>query len=163
MIARNRSALLLALCVVALSACKETAAPAGDGLDDVFSRTDITVINDDGVEYTFDVYLALNYEQKQRGLMYVRDLPDKSGMLFVYDDAALHSMWMKNTYIPLDMIFAREDGSVSSVIHDTTPLSLVPQGATESVNYVLELNGGMARRLKIGSDSTIQVDALPSK
>ncbi len=56
--------------------------------------------------------------------MFVRELPEMTGMLFVYDDAGMRSMWMKNTYIPLDIVFARADGTVSSVIHNTEPLSL---------------------------------------
>ena len=69
-------------------------------------------------------------------------------------------MWMKNTYIPLDLVFARADGTVSSVIHDTQPLSLESQKSIEPVNYVLELNAGAARRLNIGRKSRLRVDAL---
>jgi uncharacterized membrane protein (UPF0127 family) len=87
--------------------------------------------------------------------MFVRDLPETSGMLFVYEEAGLHSMWMKNTYISLDMVFARADGSVSSVIHDTKPLSLDSQGSVEPVSFVLELNAGVARRLNIGKKSRL--------
>jgi len=76
-------------------------------------------------------------------------------MLFVYEENGRHAMWMKNTYIPLDMVFARADGTVSSVIHDTQPLSLTSQGSVEAVLYVLELNAGAARRLNIGRKSRI--------
>jgi hypothetical protein len=87
--------------------------------------------------------------------MFVRKMPSNVGMLFVYEDSAMHSMWMKNTYIPLDMVFARADGAVSSVIHDTQPLSLTSQGSIEPVTYVLELNAGTTRRLHIGRKSRI--------
>ena len=62
---------------------------------------------------------------------------------------------MKNTYIPLDMLFIRGDGSVASVIENTTPLSLESRRSEEPVNFVLELNAGMAARLDIGEQSRI--------
>lgn len=149
-----------------ITACKEAdekTAASGGQLADVFSSDTIVVINDDGDEQLFDVYMAVDYEQKKRGLMFVREMPDRRGMLFVYDETDYHSMWMKNTYISLDMIFARSDGSVSSVIHDTVPLSLTSQGSIEPVNYVLELNAGSARRLNIGPNSRIVWDGLISQ
>ena len=60
----------------------------------------------------------------RRGLMFVRNLPQKTGMLFVYEGEDIRSMWMKNTYLSLDIIYARADGTVTQVIHDTEPLSL---------------------------------------
>jgi len=124
-------------------------------LDGDFGRGTLTIESDDGVQHELDIYLAIKPDQQRRGLMFVRNMPESTGMLFVYDNNEMHSMWMKNTYIPLDMVFARADGTVSSVIHDTQPLSLTSQGSTEPVNYVLELNAGTARRLNIGQKSRI--------
>ena len=90
--------------------------------------------------------------------MFVRDLPPWSGMVFRYQQPAILSMWMKNTYIPLDILFARADGSVSSVQTDTEPLSLKPISAIEPVSYVLELNAGTAARLGIGQGSRLILD-----
>lgn len=87
--------------------------------------------------------------------MFVRKMPADRGMLFVYDVSDNHSMWMKNTYLSLDMIFARSDGTVSSVSHDTQPLSLATISSTEPVTFVLELNAGTARRLGISQKSRI--------
>jgi uncharacterized membrane protein (UPF0127 family) len=125
------------------------------GLDALFERAELEIVANDGASHTFQVYLAENHEQQTRGLMFVRNLPERTGMLFVYQEAARYSMWMKNTYIPLDIVFARGDGTVSSVIHDTQPLSLESLGAIEPVNYVLELNAGVARRLNIGAGSRL--------
>ena len=69
--------------------------------------------------------------------------------------ADIRSMWMRNTYIPLDMLFIRGDGTVSSVIENTTPLSLESRASVEPVNFVLELNAGMAARLELGTESRI--------
>ena len=130
--------------------------PSGvPSLDGDFGRGTLTIESDDGVQHELDIYLAINADQQRRGLMFVRSMPERTGMLFVYEDSEMHSMWMKNTYISLDMVFARADGTVSSVIHDTQPLSLTSQGSTEPVNFVLELNAGTARRLNIGRHSRI--------
>lgn len=155
----TRPALLLLLfAAVVCGGCKEqpdARAPQLAGLDEFFASDELVVINNDGEPLTFEIYLATTFEQQRRGLMFVRQLPEKAGMLFVYDDESLHSMWMKNTYIPLDIVFARRDGSVSSVIYNTEPLSLKSLGSTEPVSYVLELNAGVARRYKIGKGSRL--------
>jgi uncharacterized membrane protein (UPF0127 family) len=129
--------------------------PGIKGLEDAFERDQLVIITRDGARHSFDVYLALDYEQQRRGLMFVRELPEDTGMLFVYGEPGVRSMWMKNTYMSLDIVFAREDGTVSSVIRDAEPLSLQSLRATEPVSYVLELNAGVARRLGIGPGSQL--------
>jgi len=144
--------------LVVVSSCSPQPAPkppGAAGLEATFELDDLLIVANDGARQSFDIYLALDDEQKRRGLMFVRDLPERTGMLFVYEDAAVHSMWMKNTYISLDIVFARADGTVSSVIHDAEPLSPRSLGSTEPVTYVLELNAGVARRLKIGAGSQL--------
>jgi uncharacterized membrane protein (UPF0127 family) len=126
-------------------------------LDGVYEFSSLEVINDDGESLEFDVYLATDYEQRRRGLMFVREMPERTGMLFVYEQDDYLSMWMKNTYISLDMVFARSDGGVSSVITDTVPQTLDSNVAIEPVRYVLELNAGTTRRLGIGAQSRILV------
>ena len=106
-----------------------------------------------------EVYVATTSEQHRRGLMFVRDMPENVGMLFIYDQEAMLSMWMKNTYISLDMVFARADGTVANVIRDTVPQTLDSNASTELVLYVLELNGGgTTRRLGIGTNSRLLVE-----
>ena len=87
--------------------------------------------------------------------MFVRALPERSGMLFIYDENDIHTMWMKNTYISLDLVFIRGDGTVASIIRDAQPLSLQTLSSTEPVSYVLELNAGVTRRYNIGRGSRI--------
>ncbi len=150
--------LVIGIALACLPACRQQSAPRpmqGTGLDEAFERDKLVIVNDDGSSLDFDIYLALDRDQQRRGLMFVRKLPERTGMLFVYDRADLHSMWMKNTYISLDLVFARSDGTVSSVIHRTQPLTQTPHAAIEPVNYVLELNGGVARRYKIGKASRL--------
>ena len=127
---------------------------SGD-ISEAFTQDKLTIINDEGDRHEFDIYLALTPEQQRRGLMFVRQMPLNNGMLFVYESSELHSMWMKNTYISLDIVFARADGTVASVIRNTEPLSLRPLASKEPVKYVLELNAGAARRFKIGAGSRL--------
>ncbi len=157
---------LVATALLCLMSCRVPAdSPAdstesgGGSLDDAFDRGTLVIVADDGSEHVFDVYLATTAEQQRRGLMFVRKMPETTGMLFIYENSDFHSMWMKNTYLTLDMVFARADGSVSSVIHATQPLSLSSQQSVEPVNYVLELNAGTARRLAIGDKSHIRLES----
>lgn len=158
-----RALSLAAIAILAFNGCSapaETSASKDSSLDATFDSAALIIEADDGARHEFDVYLATEYEQQRRGLMFVRQMAANVGMLFIYEDSAIHSMWMKNTYIPLDLVFARADGTIASIIHDTQPLSLQSQGSTEPVNYVLELNAGTARRLNIGRNSRLILDTI---
>lgn len=135
---------------------------ADEGLESAFSSTSIVMQTSASGSacYHFDVYLALTPEQQRRGLMHVRRLPRFTGMLFVYRNDDIHSMWMKNTLIPLDILFIRSDGSVSSIAPMTEPLSLRSIASNEPVRYVLELNGGIAEGLGIDTDSVVYLPEL---
>jgi len=118
-------------------------------------QSDVLVIVARHACYRFDIYLAVNRQQQQRGLMFVRQLPEWTGMLFVYADENYRSMWMKNTYVPLDMVFARRDGSVTNIARNTVPLSERSVTSSEPAAFVLELNAGTTRRLSIDEDSSL--------
>ena len=156
-------ALLIATALL-LGACtpQATSEPGQPGpvpeLDGHFGYGEMTVVGDDGVSHEFRVYLATRPEQQRRGFMFVRELPHDVGMLFIYDGEAIRSMWMKNTYIPLDMVFARSDGTVTNVVTDTVPQTLDSHASTEPARYVLELNAGTARKLGIGKRSRLLWD-----
>lgn len=141
--------------VSACNAPAETKTTGMAGLDGAFEHDTLTIEADDGTRHQLDIYLALDFEQQRRGLMFVRSMPANTGMLFVYDQPDMRSMWMKNTYISLDLVFARSDGTIASVIYGAQPLSLTPRGSEEPVSFVLELNAGTARRLNIGRNSRI--------
>lgn len=130
-------------------------AVAEDSLDAAFTRDVLIIEASEHACYRFDIYLALDDAQKRRGLMHLRSLPATTGMLFVYDGRYYQSMWMKNTLISLDIVFAREDGRISSIAKDTEPLSLESIASTEPVKYVLELNAGTTERLSIDENSRL--------
>ena len=140
---------------VLLLLCIGVNAAADEALDEAFDRDVLIIEASKHACYRFDIWLALDRQQQLRGLMHVRDMPARSAMLFVYSNAEHHSMWMKNTYISLDIAFARSDGSISNIAANTEPLSLKSVSSTEAVNYVLELNAGTAQRLSIDENSRL--------
>jgi hypothetical protein len=110
--------------------------------------------------YRFDIYLALTREQQMRGLMFVRDLPQFTGMLFVYRDSGIRSIWMKNTFISLDILFVRANGTVESIFKNAEPQSLASMRSSEPVNSVLEVGAGVTKRLHIDTDSRLRLDLI---
>lgn len=145
--------------VLLLLVCSANAA-ADEALDTAFERDVLIIVADRHACHRFDVYLAVNRQQQVRGLMHVREMPRDTGMLFVYEDDEFHSMWMKNTYIPLDIAFAKSDGTIVNVARDTEPLSLTSIRSTEPVSYVLELNAGVTETLAIGPGSRLLWGAI---
>ena len=98
---------------------------------------------------TFLVELALTPEEQARGLMFRTQLPRKSGMLFVMAPPRLARFWMRNTMIPLDLIFIDRDGRVESIAADAVPYSERMLPSRDEVRGVLEINGGLAAELGI--------------
>ena len=107
--------------------------------------TPLTVKTSNG-EYTYQVELAVTNEQKTKGLMFRRQMPGDQGMLFEFGQPRMVLMWMKNTILPLDMIFMKTDGTIAHVAENTTPFSLDTISSQVPVSFVLELNAGEAAR-----------------
>jgi uncharacterized membrane protein (UPF0127 family) len=97
----------------------------------------------------FAVEMARTDEQKATGLMYRQELPDGQGMLFDFSPEQPISMWMKNTFVPLDMIFIRGDGSILRIAENTTPQSERIISSGGPARAVLEVIAGTARRYGI--------------
>src|SRR5690606_35709097 len=87
--------------------------------------------------------------QKAVGLMFRRSIPESTGMLFPYEEAHEVTMWMRNTYVPLDMVFIRADGVVHRIEARTEPFSERIIASQGPVTAVLELAGGAAERLEL--------------
>ena len=97
----------------------------------------------------FEVEIASDPDSQRRGLMYRRELAPNAGMLFDFHANAELSFWMKNTVLPLDMLFIRSDGTISTIAANTVPNSTTPIPSAEPVRAVLEINGGRAHDLGI--------------
>jgi len=99
--------------------------------------------------HRFKVEIADDEPERNRGLMHRRSLAADRGMLFIFPDERPVAFWMRNTLIPLDMIFIRKDGTIRSIAHRTTPLDETPVPSGGPVRAVLELAGGRARQLGV--------------
>ncbi len=113
-----------------------------------FARSELKIETRGGVQ-RFHVWIADSQPRRGQGLMFVKRLARGKGMLFVYSDAQSVSMWMKNTLIPLDMLFIAADGRITRIARDTQPLSLATISSLGAVTGVLEIGGGESERLGI--------------
>jgi uncharacterized membrane protein (UPF0127 family) len=147
--------LLRVVWILCLSFLLSGQSSEGDDLDSAFAKDTLVIAASEHACYVFDIYLALTRAQQARGLMHVRTMPQFTGMLFVYRQPRALSMWMKNTYIPLDILFIRADGSIANIETNTEPLSLESVSAIEPLNYALELNAGVTDHLRIDTDSRV--------
>ena len=108
----------------------------------------LEIITKAGVQ-VFSVELATTEEEKTTGLMYRKELPEGKGMLFDFSPAQEVSMWMKNTYVSLDMIFIRPDGRILRIAEETEPMSTKIISSRGSAKGVLEVIAGTARKFGI--------------
>lgn len=125
-----------------------TAAAAQDARPAKSQTEPLSIRSKDGT-HRFDVEVMRDDAGRQRGLMFRRTMAPNHGMLFDFERSEPVAMWMKNTYLPLDMLFIRSDGSIAHVAADTEPLSTAVIASSEPVLSVLELNAGTAAKLGI--------------
>ncbi|NVK13543.1 MAG: DUF192 domain-containing protein [Rhodobacteraceae bacterium] len=104
----------------------------------------------------FSVEIADDEQERAKGLMFRESMPRGAGMLFVYDRPQSAAFWMKNTLIPLDIIFLDENGLVTSVHENAVPGDLSPIPGGDEVFAVLEINGGLARRYGIAPGTQVR-------
>jgi uncharacterized protein len=142
-----RSGLFLLLSAFA-GGCQSAEAGRADQVAPAASTIPLR-IRSGNAAHLFKVELARTPAQQERGLMYRTSLAPDAGMLFLFDPPERAAFWMKNTYIPLDMLFIRTDGTIARIAANTVPLSLEPVDAGEPIGSVLEIAGGRAASLGI--------------
>jgi uncharacterized protein len=108
----------------------------------------LEIVTKNGVR-VFEVEMAVTEAEQAQGLMYRRELPDGKGMLFDLGEERPATFWMKNTYVSLDMIFIRADGTIASIAENTKPLSEARVYSNGPVRGVLEVVAGTAKRYGI--------------
>lgn len=131
----------------ALLALALAAPPAAAQLQS-FDRDQLVIESETG-PHRFDVELAVSPQQRAQGLMFREEMAADAGMLFLYSSDQSISMWMKNTLIPLDMVFVAADGRIVHVAERAVPGSTATIASGQPARAVIELNGGTAARLKI--------------
>lgn len=151
-------ALLLLIAAVALHSMTLAA-----GMPENLPRSTVSVISGDDEPHRFAVRIARTPEQLARGLMFVTEMGDMEGMLFDFGRPRPASMWMRNTPMPLDMVFIREDGVISNIAPRTEPFSRKPILSDGPVRYALEVHGGTCERLGIEPGDRVVYDRTGSR
>lgn len=137
------------------SAARQNDSTDAAELDRIFRRSTLQIATPDARLHSFNIWIADDEQRRARGLMFVKHLGAEDGMLFVYPQPQLLSMWMKNTYVSLDMLFVAADGKVVHVVENTKPHSLNTIGSRAPALGVIELPAGSAARLKIGAGAQV--------
>ncbi|WP_026623233.1 uncharacterized protein M728_001361 [Ensifer sp. WSM1721] len=151
-VARSAVAALFLFFVLATSVAAEVS----------FAKDKLRLITADGRAHDLTVELAIDPDQREQGLMYRRQMAAEHGMLFDFGETRRVIMWMKNTYLPLDMLFIAEDGTVRTIHENAVPLSEAIIDSREPVAFVLELNAGTVKRLGIRPGDRVRGSGIPA-
>lgn len=114
-----------------------------------FPRSTLEIASSGGRLHKFDIWVAADDRRRMQGLMHVENMPDNSGMLFIFRGPGPVNMWMKNTVMPLDMLFIGTDGRIGHIAANTKPFSLDTISSGFDALGVLEVKAGTAARLGI--------------
>jgi uncharacterized membrane protein (UPF0127 family) len=157
-----RATLLIAMLAVAglLGTARAQEGPVEDLA--AFPLDKLEIAEGKKVRHVFQVWLADSPRRQSQGLMFVRSLPELRGMLFVHEQPKEISMWMKNTYIPLDMVFIGADNRIQQIFEQATPHSLSIIRSDQPARAVLEIAGGEAQRLGLHPGQRVIHPALVS-
>lgn len=123
----------------------------------VTAQTDktLTIQKANGEEISVQIEIADSPEKQRTGLMFRKYMPENAGMLFLFDRSERIGMWMKNTYLPLDMLFIDENGLIQDIAENTEPLSLKTIESKTDVSAVLETNAGFVKKNKINTGDKV--------
>jgi hypothetical protein len=144
---------LLALAL--LFSCRTGAAP--EPAPPPLARSRVVVVTADGRTLPVEVELATDEAQRARGLMFREKLGAEDGMLFLFDEEQPLAFWMRNTLIPLDMLFVRSDGTVLGIVENAVPRSETPRRVKGHSRYVLEVNGGWSARHGVKAGDRVEL------
>jgi len=129
------------------------------GVAEAAETSTLTIDSSQGPQ-SFKVELARTPAEMELGLMFRQNLAADAGMLFVYPSEQSVAFWMKNTLIPLDMLFIGGDGHIRRIVERTIPLSTNPIPSGDPIRAVLEINGGAAARLGIRTGDMVHSPSL---
>jgi uncharacterized protein len=158
----RRRLLLLAIigALAPLTACKNNGQPASTTAPPS-TRATVTVDAGDR-KLSFRVELALTDAERNRGLMFRESMGDDQGMLFVFDREFNHTFWMKNTLIPLDMLFIGKDRRIVGIVQNAEPQTETGRSVGIPSLYVLEINGGLSGKLGIRAGHVVEFQGVPA-
>jgi uncharacterized protein len=143
---RRRTFIAVSLATIALRARAQDSGPDVSKPQPELPKEKLTIITRDGVRHEFDVEIAASEPEQVVGLMWRKSLPPDGGMLFDWKTPRRSMMWMRNTLVPLDMIFIKEDGTVGAIAENTVPRSLAVIDSRVPVRATLEVAAGTAAK-----------------
>jgi len=161
-------ALRVALLLLALAACAErrptasTAAPGSTPVPTASASRAMVVFETAKGEVLIKVEVVDQEEARNRGLMHRRTLPPDEGMLFLFPEETVHSFWMRNTYLALDMIFINGRLEVVGVVENATPLTDTPRLVWKPSRYAVEVNSHLARVTGIREGTKVRFEGVAS-
>jgi uncharacterized membrane protein (UPF0127 family) len=127
-------------------------------------REPLTITDDQGHAHAFQVEMATTPQEQETGLMFRKAVPADGGMLFIFPTVQPEPFWMKNTLVPLDMVFINADGTIRAIAENTVPFSLAPVDSGGPVLAVLELQGGITAKEAISvGDRVTAAQFTPAK
>jgi uncharacterized protein len=124
------------------------------------AQPQVTIATEGGGELTFQVEVADTPAKRELGLQYRRDLAVDRGMIFLFPTESEHSFWMKNTPIPLDMIFISKDRKIVGIVEQAVPFSTDSRSVPGASQFVLEINGGLSKNNGIKTGDTVRFRGL---
>ncbi len=149
---RSSNALASGLLLACLTACS-SAQSKPDASTPVF-RIPVSVQSDSGT-VVFQSEVADEPAERQRGLMFRESMGAREGMVFLFPSESQRSFWMRNTLIPLDMLFIKADRTVLGIVENAVPKTDTSRSVPGASQFVLEINGGLARKLGIAADQKV--------
>jgi uncharacterized membrane protein (UPF0127 family) len=145
---------LLALALIALGAWFWSIPSAVPADRPHYSLSHLVITRADKTSFPFDAEMALSPSEQAYGLMFVRTLPTDKGMIFPYDPPREVAFWMKDTFIPLDMLFIGPDHKVARIVTNARPLDTTPISSEAPVSAVIEIAGGLVNKDGISAGDT---------
>jgi len=152
--------LAIVVILAPLPACKNNGQPAPSAAAPL-SRAAVAVDTGER-KLSFRVELALTPADQNRGLMFRQSLAADEGMLFVFDRQSVHTFWMKNTLIPLDMLFIDKDRRIVGVVENAEPQTETGRSVGKPSQYVLEIGGGLSGKLGIRAGQLVDFQGVPA-
>lgn len=145
--------------IIGFSACKEDSKKVVSPVKIEFKKEgELQVLrsHSDSLLATFDIEIADNEYERQTGLMNRQDMQNDQAMLFIFDEEDYRSFYMKNTYIPLDIIYLDDQGEIISFQYDAKPMDETSLPSISPAKYVLEIKAGLSEKFDIQIDDKIK-------
>jgi uncharacterized membrane protein (UPF0127 family) len=123
----------------------------------------VIIVTQQGREITFEVEIADTPAKRELGLQYRRELAADRGMIFLFPHEAEQTFWMKNTPIPLDMIFINSNRRIVGIAEEAVPFTLDPRSVSRPSQFVLEINGGLSKRYGIQAGDSVRFQGISAE